>query len=68
MTVTSFERGSLPRDDRRADALAPRIAEMRRMLDAMKPASVSDRLKALRQRFPDAPLHERMRALSSPQG
>lgn len=64
MTVTSFERGTLPRNDHLATALAPRIAEMRRMLDAMKPATDAESLKVLRERFPGVPLRDRMRALS----
>lgn len=50
------------------EMLDRRVAEMRRMLAAMKPSSASDALKALRDRFPDVPLSERMQAFSGPDG
>jgi hypothetical protein len=40
-----------------------RILEMRRLLEAMAPMSASSALRTLRERFPDASLGERVRAL-----
>lgn len=45
-------------------ALDQRIAEMRRLLAAMKPASTASQLQALRDAFPDVPLKQRVRVLS----
>jgi hypothetical protein len=49
-------------------AVDQRIAEMRRRLDAMTPATTADRLKMLRERFPDVPLGKRVQALSGRHG
>jgi hypothetical protein len=43
-----------------------RIVQMRRMLALMKPTTPTDTLKLLRERFPDVPLSERVRALTRP--
>jgi hypothetical protein len=40
-----------------------RIMEMRRLLDRMSDLSASEALGALRDAFPDTPLHERVRAM-----
>ena len=48
-----------------AATLDQRIAEMRRMLAAMKPGSTAGALRALRDAFPDIPLDERIRALTA---
>jgi len=40
-----------------------RIAEMRRLLAAMRPDTTADALKALRDAFPDTPLDERLAAI-----
>lgn len=40
-----------------------RIAEMRRLLAAMRPDTTADALKALRDAFPDMPLDERLAAI-----
>jgi hypothetical protein len=51
-------------DPRFVDVLDLRIAAMRRLLRAMTPESPSAALTALRGAFPEAPLAERVRALS----
>lgn len=45
-------------------SLDQRIAEMRRLLSAMKPATTASQLQALRDAFPDVPLQQRVRVLS----
>ena len=52
----------------RVGPLDQRIAEMRRVVATMKHASASDTLRILRERFPDIPLRERMRAISQQPG
>ena len=47
------------------DSLDRRIAEMRRLLAAMKPCTAADGLKLLRERFPDVPLSERVQVFSA---
>ncbi len=47
------------------DTLDLRIAEMRQLLAAINPSTTADRLRMLRERFPDIPLRERMQALST---
>ncbi len=61
-TANVFVSDSPPRF--RAATLDERIVEMRRMLATMKHASASDTLRLLRERFPDIPLRERIRAIS----
>ena len=57
--------GELTADDPLFDVVLDlRIAEMHRLLDAMAPASTTSALNSLREAFPDAPLEERVRALS----
>ena len=57
----------LPPEDNVVVALLDRrIVQMRRMLALMKPASPTDTLRLLRERFPDIPLSERVRALTRP--
>ena len=46
-----------------AAALDRRIAEMRRMVAAMRPSSTASALRILRDTFPDIPFNERIRAL-----
>lgn len=46
-------------------ALDQRIAEMRRLLDAMAPGSTTLALNALRDAYPHVSLHERVQALSN---
>jgi alkylation response protein AidB-like acyl-CoA dehydrogenase len=45
-------------------ALERRIAEMRALLEAMRPASSAEALRVLRARFPENPLDERVTAAS----
>jgi hypothetical protein len=40
-----------------------RISAMRQLLDTMADRSAAQALSALRDAFPDAPLHERVRAM-----
>jgi hypothetical protein len=49
------------------EELDRRIAQMRRLLAAMKPQSAASDLKVLREAFPDASLDQRVRALSERQ-
>jgi hypothetical protein len=46
-----------------ASMLDHRIAEMRRMVAAMKPSSTASALRVLRDSFPDVPFRERVSAL-----
>ena len=52
----------------RGGPLDQRLAEMRRVVATMKHASAADTLRILRERFPDIPLRDRMRAISSQLG
>ena len=49
---------------KRGDSLDRRIAQMRRLLAAMKPCAAADGLRMLRERFPDVPLSERVQVFS----
>ena len=42
-----------------------RIAEMRRLLAAMRPHTTAEALKALRNAFPDTPLDEHLAAIEA---
>jgi hypothetical protein len=53
-----------PAREEYSPVLDRRIAEMRRLLAAMQPASTASQLQALRDAFPDVPLDQRVRVLS----
>lgn len=56
--------GALTAEDPRfTAALDLQIAQMRRFLDLMAPASGAEALRTLREAFPDAGLGERVQAL-----
>ncbi len=57
--------GIVPADAAFGLLLDRRIAEMRRLLAAMRPDSTAAALRTLRDAFPDIPLDERIRALSA---
>ncbi|MEO8667438.1 MAG: hypothetical protein ABI399_02915 [Bauldia sp.] len=51
-------------DPRFTAVLDRRIGEMRHLLDAMEPTSPAVALRTLRDAFPEAPLDERVRAMT----
>mgnify|MGYP001116983845 FL=1 len=60
-----FEAETLAADDPRfVAALDLQIAQMRRLLDLMAPASGAGALRAVREAFPEMPLVERARAVA----
>jgi hypothetical protein len=58
--ATPTEVGMIGTAEARVDA---RISAMRQLLDTMADRSAAQALSALRDAFPDAPLHERVRAM-----
>jgi len=62
----SFRQALSAEDLELSKILDGRIAEMRRMLADMQPgSSAASALRALRDAFPEAPLEERVRALTA---
>ncbi len=60
-----FAAETLPADDPRfVAALDLQIAQMRRLLELMAPASGAEALRAIRDAFPDALFGERARAVA----
>ncbi|MBL8573479.1 MAG: hypothetical protein JNM13_07350 [Hyphomicrobiaceae bacterium] len=78
MSGPMMHRGELPPGWTSADAqgaglearltIEARIAEMRRLLDRMRPTTSAEALGALRAAFPDVPLQHRVAAATRLQG